>query len=437
MLLQAPGHDVLELRCTNTAADFSLPAGTADEPRMWALSFDRPPSPLVLADFDEAVSTVTVFANVADADQGKAEPEVAIGNGDARARFQTFRIPKAPLTYHLSAGATPPQVPELEVIVSGRVWRRVESLFGRGADEEIYIVREDADGSSYVQFGDGETGARVPSGIRNVVARYRAGNGAFGPVKAGSTPSSGRRIERLDKVQLPGIVTGGSEPESGEKAAIAAPGRLQSLGRMVSLRDFETEVLTIPGVSSATAAWGLRNGVAALLLRVLLESGREDEFSDIRDTIQEYGRCRGADRFPIVVEPATVRYCFLDLLYAFDPARVPGDVDAAVRQALGLAGDEPATRSGLFGLRRRRLGEREYATRIEGTVQNVTGVVWCKVTALGLFDASLLDPAAIALPAAPRERADKLTPEASQLLQLDARHATLATAPPPPSGACA
>jgi hypothetical protein len=177
--------------------------------------------------------------------------------------------------------------------------------------------------------------------------------------------------------------------------------------------------------------------VAALLLRVLLESGREDEFSDIRDTIQEYGRCRGADRFPIVVEPATVRYCFLDLLYAFDAALVPGDVDAAVRQALGLAGDEPATRSGLFGLRRRRLGEREYATRIEGTVQNVSGVVWCKVTALGLFDAALLDPAAIALPAAPRARADKLTPEANQLLQLDARHATLATAPPPPSGACA
>ena len=29
-------------------------------------------------------------------------------------------------------------------------------------------MREDADGRSFVQFGDGETGARLPSGVENV-----------------------------------------------------------------------------------------------------------------------------------------------------------------------------------------------------------------------------------------------------------------------------
>jgi hypothetical protein len=437
LLLQAPGRDVLELRCTNAPADFTLPAGSFDEPRMWQLSFDRPPSPFVRADFDEIASAVTVFGNIADADQGKSESEVALGNGDARARFQTFRIPKTPLTYHVAAGATPPQVPEIEIFVNGRSWTRVASFFGRQAGEEIYIVREDADGASYVQFGDGETGARLPSGIKNVVARYRSGNGAFGPPKPGTTPSSGRRIEGLDKVQLPGIVTGGAGPESGDKAAEAAPGRLQGLGRMVSLRDFETEVLTIPGVIGATAAWAMRDGVVTLLLRVLLEAGRESEFTAVRDTIQVYGRCRGADRFPIVAEQATLRYCFLDLVYAFDPRLVQADVDVAVRSALGLVGDEGGERTGLFGLRRRRLGEREYARRVEGVVQNVAGVQWCKAIALGMFGASQLDPAGIALPAAPRALASQLTPALNQLLQLHPLHTTLTTAPPPPAGECA
>ncbi len=437
LLLQDAQGVVHERRCTNAVTDFTLPGGVVDEPRMWQLSFDRAPSPLVRSNFDETTPAVTVFGNVVDADQGKAEAETPLGNGDARARFQTFRIQKAPLTYHVSSGATPPQVPELEIFVNGRKWQRVESFFGREADAEIYIVREDAEGTSYVQFGDGETGARLPSGIKNVVARYRTGIGAFGPVKAGTTPSSGRRIEGIDKVQLPGIVSGGAEAESGDKAAEAAPGRLQSLGRMVSLRDFETEVLTIPGVTSATAAWGLQNGVATLLLRVLLEAGRESEFSTIRDTIQSYGRCRGADRFPIAIEQAKLRYCFLDLLYAFDSSLVATEVDASVRAVLGLVGDSAAARTGLFGLHHRRLGEREYAQRIESAVQNVRGILWCKASALGMFGASLLDPEAIPLPASPRTLSTQLTPAPNQFLQLHPRHATLTTAPPPPAGECA
>ena len=285
LLLQPSEGEPLELTCTSEPDDLVLPAGAdADEPRMWTLSFDRPPSPLTRADFDETEPTVTVYGNLADATQGKDERGVSLGNGDARARFQTFKLPKAPLTYLPAPGSTPPRAPELEVRVAGRLWARVDSFFGRGPAEEIYLVREDADGSSYVQFGDGETGARLPSGVKNVTARYRSGSGAFGPAKAKSTPTAGTRIEGLDRVQLPGIVTGGAEPESADGAREAAPGKVQGLGRLVSLRDFETEVLGIGGVTSAVAAWGLYDGSPTLLLRVLLQAGREAEFESVRST---------------------------------------------------------------------------------------------------------------------------------------------------------
>lgn len=427
----------LELFCTKEPGDFVLPPGAPAQPRLWALSFDRVPTPFTRADFDESESTVTAFANLADATQGKAEAEAVLGNGDARASFQTFKLPKAPLTYLLSDGATPPQVPELEIYVDGRRWERVDSFFGRGPLEEIYIVREDADGASYAQFGDGETGARLPSGIKNVSAVYRSGSGARGPIKEGATPSAGQRLDRLDKIQLAGLVSGGADPEAGDKARLAAPGKVQSLGRLVSLRDFETELLTIPGVTTASAAWGLADGVPTLSLRVLLAAGREGEFETVRATIAQYQRCRGPDRFAVTVQQASLRYLFLDVLYAFDPRLLKEDVEARLRAALGLVDDEANARTGLFGLYRRRLGEKEYASRIEGRLQQVEGVSWCKVTALGKLAAGVTEPAAVDLPAAPRALSAQLSCGANRLLQLHSKHLTLNSAAPAPEEECA
>ncbi|HMO47503.1 MAG TPA: hypothetical protein PKB14_15910 [Rubrivivax sp.] len=412
-------------------------ASPSPAPRMWRLSFDRAPAPFGKGDFDEAAPTVTVFGNLADAAQGKAEREAVLGNGDATQAFQTFTLPKTPLTYFLAGDATPPQRPELEVWVGGRRWTRVDALFGRGPKDEVYIVREDAEGRSHVQFGDGETGARLPTGLKNVVAVFRSGNGARGPVKAGALPSAPERPLGFDKVSLAGIVAGGAGPEDADKAREAAPGKVQSLGRIVSLRDHETETLAIPGVVTASAAWDLHEGVPAVLLRVLLEAGREAEFAAVREAVAHAQRCRGPNRHPVIVQQALLRYVFCELTYARDPAFSFDAVDAALRAALGLAGDEANARRGLFGLHARRLGAREYASRIEGLLQNAAGVLWCKVVALGRFGGGVRDPATLPLPAAPRVRLATLSCAPRELLQLAARHLTLTEAAEPGAGECA
>lgn len=430
----ADGRSV-ELVCTSAAGDF-VPA-TPDVARMWPLSFDRAPAPFVQADFDEAMPTVTVFGNLADATQGRQEADAVLGNGDAREVFQTFPLPKAPLTYYLSNGAVPPQTPRLEIWVGGRLWSRVDALFGCRARDEVYIVREDAEGRSFVQFGDGETGARLPSGVKNVLARYRSGVGARGPIKPGATPSSGERPDGFDKVTLAGIVSGGTDPEDLEKAREAAPGKVQSLGRLVSLRDFETETLSVPGVVTAAAAWDLWQGVPAVVLRVLLEAGREAEFNDVRAAIAHAQRCRGPDRFPVIVQQALLRHVFVDVSYARDPSYRAEDVVAALRAAAGLAGDAASERHGLFGLRARRLGEREYASRIEGRLQNVPGVLWCRVTAMGGLASGATDLSTLVLPASPRPSAPLLPCLPHELLQLLPAHLTLTSAAEPSAGECA
>lgn len=424
-----------ELVCTNTSADFAPP--TPDVPKMWPISFDRAPKPFTRADFDETKPSITVFGNLADATQGKQEADAVLGNGDAREVFQTFALPKAPLTYFLSSGAVPPQTPELEVWVGGRLWSRVDSFFGHDAKEQIYIVREDAQGRSFVQFGDGQTGARLPSGVKNVVARYRSGVGARGPIKPGATPSSGERPEGFDKVALAGIVSGGADPEDLDKAREAAPGKVQSLGRLVSLQDYETETLALPGVVTAVAAWDIYQGVPAVILRVLLEAGREAEFADVRAAIAHAQRCRGPDRYPVIVQQALPRHVFVDLSYARDPSYRADDVAAALRAAAGLAGDTANERSGIFGLRARRLGAKEYASRIEGRMQNVPGVLWCRVSAMGRFKAGVTETAKLQLPAPPRPLSPLLPCQPRELLQLLPAHFTLTPAAEPSAGECA
>src|SRR6266850_2804333 len=269
VMLVGPDGVAQERSIATKASALSLAGKDTIQPWMWPVTLNQKPDKLQRADFDEAKPTVTVYGNLAEATQGKAERDAVLGNGDSRQIFQTFKLPKAPLTYLESPGSTPPEAPELQIYVGTKQWTRVASLFGRVADEEIYVVREDADNASWVQFGDGTTGARLPSGVDNVVARYRTGTGAFGALKPETTVQLGGRVPRLEKAWLPGVVSGGAEPESGDNAREAAPAKVQSLDRLVSLGDIEAEALAIAGVDKASARWDLVDNVPAILAVVL------------------------------------------------------------------------------------------------------------------------------------------------------------------------
>ncbi|MCP4117247.1 MAG: hypothetical protein GY737_17995 [Desulfobacteraceae bacterium] len=366
-----------------------------------------------LADFPLEKPGVTVHGNLAEGGQGWKEKDAVLGNGDSRRTFQTFKLPKSPLTYHLSSGETPPEVPELKVYVNDRLWKRVASFFGRGSGEEIYIVREDAKGESWVQFGDGKTGARLPSGIKNVAAKYRTGTGAYGALKDGTTVQPGGKLDRLKKIRLPGGASGGSKPETGDNAKEAAPGKIQSLGRLVGLKDFESETLAISGVSKAMAAWELVDNVPSVVLTVLMETGRADELKTVRKNLNDYNSSRGPRRFPIDVQPGKRLYVYMDVVYGLHPSFLEGKVEKAIRQALGGAGDDGSNTnassgvsesgsSGLFGIHQRGFGQNEYATRIAGTIQNVKGVMWAKIIALGSLEGGSDKPSRLVAPKEPK-----------------------------------
>jgi hypothetical protein len=288
----------------------------------------------------------------------------------------------------------------------------------------VYIVRQDAAGDSWVQFGDGETGARLPSGVGNVTAVPRSGHGAYGPLVDGTKVEPGGQASRLDRIELPGVISGGQQPEPADNARRAAPGRVQALNRLVSLRDFEAETVAIAGVWAAAAAWQLVDNIPTVVLTVLMQTGRDAEIDQVRQVLATANRCRGPQRFAVVVRQGSLRHVYLDLTAAIDGTLRTDTMASAIKAALGATGEEGNGvdgSAGLFATGKRTFGQREYATRVEAVAQQVPGVRWASVNALGPL-AGPPGPPTLALPAGPWPLVPVVPCGADQILTLHTAH---------------
>ncbi len=378
-------------------------SGSASDPRFYALTLD---STLTLAGFAHDTPTVDVYGNLVDSTEGKTEVDAPLGDGDAREVFQTFALPKTPLTYLLDPASSPPQLPELEIRVGGVLRQRVTSFFGRGPREPLYIVREDKDGKSFVQFGDGRTGARLPSGKGNVVAHWRTGSGAHGLPAGSDKPAAAKRLPGFDDVWMLEPATGGAVPESAANARLAAPGTMQSLGRIVSLADFEAEALSLPGVLKARAAWQLQDGAPLVVLTVLCASGEAADAAAIDIALRRALAARGPARWPLMVRIGARQRIVIGLAVAIDPTLRADDIAVAISAALGIEDDDPADdidlgARGLLHWRMRNFGDGVHGSQILAAVQNVAGVRWVEIDRLQLAPAAPTLVAASTLPIAP------------------------------------
>src|SRR5439155_4295840 len=156
-------------------------------------------------------NTVAINGNVAAATHGETVQEL-LGGGDASTKFQTFKLRQPPLTY-ISAANAGGAAPTLEVRVNDLLWHETSTLYGEAAKDHVYIARCDGDGNTTVQFGDGVTGARLPSGQNNIRAKYRKGIGLEGLVKAGQLSMLLSRPLGVKGVANPLDASGAQDPE--------------------------------------------------------------------------------------------------------------------------------------------------------------------------------------------------------------------------------
>ena len=195
--------------------------------------------------------TVVVHANVALATHGETVLQI-LGAGDASKSFQRFELKRMPLTYRSAASETGADS-ELSVRVDDVEWAERPTLFGAAPAERAYTLSTDEQGKTSVVFGDGVRGARLPSGVNNVRASHRQGIGRAGNVGADKLTQLTTRPLGLKSVSNPVAAQGGTDPEPADQARRTMPLGTRTLGRAVSLLDYEDFAIAFTGIAKAQA----------------------------------------------------------------------------------------------------------------------------------------------------------------------------------------
>ena len=195
--------------------------------------------------------TVVVHANVALATHGESASQI-LGAGDAGRSFQRFELKRLPLTYRSAANETGADS-ELTVRIGEVEWQERSTLFGTGSTDRVYTLETDEAGRNWVVFGDGTRGARLPSGQNNVRAMYRQGLGQEGNVAANALTQLATRPLGLKSVSNPVAAQGGTNPEESHEARRTMPLGTRTLGRAVSLLDYEDFAMAFTGIAKAQA----------------------------------------------------------------------------------------------------------------------------------------------------------------------------------------
>lgn len=205
---------------------------------------------------------LVVNANVIQVGQGQTVKNEILGSGNATHTHQNFTLKRSPLTYSDRDSNT------LQVVVNGTLWHQVPSLIGQSSESRVYYLRSDEDGKTKVHFGDGYNGARLPSGLNNIVANYRFGMGRCGNVPPRSIKQLLNTPKGVKQVTNPATAVGGEDPESINQAKQNINYSNHYYERIISKSDYYYFCLAYPGISKVLVdeLWTGNNDLTVITL---------------------------------------------------------------------------------------------------------------------------------------------------------------------------
>jgi hypothetical protein len=350
-------------------------------------------------------ATVRINANVAAATHGESVKE-PLGSGDAAVPYQQFTLRQPPVTY-VSADTPDGSASTLKVYVNEVLWEEVPFFYGHGPTERIYITRRDDDGRTTIRFGDGITGARLPTGQNNVRAEYRKGTGLGGLVRAGQLSLLMSRPLGLKGVVNPEAAQGAEDPESRDDARTNAPLTVLTLDRAVSLQDYEDFSRTFSGVAKAQAVWVWDGRKRSIFLTVAGPDGELlDEDGSVITKLKESLRTYGDPFVAFTVKAYRQAWFEIAGTVTIDPDHVSDVVMEAISADLQQR----------YSFAARAFGQPVALSEVIAAIQAVPGVVAVDLDRFARTDQSLpaIQPRLIA--DRPAMGADGVVPAAELLL---------------------
>lgn len=262
-----------------------------------------------------------------DADNGI----LGISDGSAN---QAYDIPESPVI-----GGS------VEISVSGVKYTYVPYLIDYQSYDPVFTTVTNSNGVTSVVFGDGISG-RIPNNGAEILSTYRVGGGKVGNVSEGTikfiltNAAVGLTVNNVTVGQDSGAGSGGADPETTDSIRVNAPKSIRALNRAVSLSDYSSLAIQVPGVAKANSIADVYSSVT-IFIAPYGDSGLQsdgitasDVFNNLADTIGDYF----ADKIPpgtsITLQPPTYVDVRLKLNCVISPQYRSAQVTASINEAL-------------------------------------------------------------------------------------------------------
>lgn len=333
-------------------------------------------------------ASLTIYGNVAHATHGEQHPET-LGSGSAARSLQAFGLRHSPLTY-IAAPTPSGAASTLDVRVNDLRWHEAPDAAAIGPDERRYIVQHNDEGATRLVFG---LGARPPSGQDNLRAIYRSGLGAAGNVRAGQISVLASRPNGVIGVNNPLAASGGADRDGLDEIRARTPLGLAALDRLVSADDIADFARAFAGIGKASVEYippDLHLTIAGVDDAPITRDAAL--LTNLKEALLRYGemrrhpadanqpdfrlQTRGSPEVTVTVQVRRAKLLALSARVRLRPDFLWEQVRPQIEGALYTA----------FGFRQRGLGQPLYAAEVIATIQDVRGVDFVDLDALGAID---------------------------------------------------
>lgn len=223
----------------------------------------------------------------------------------------------------------------ISIVVGSLAYTKVQYIIDYAADDPVFSTFTDGSGTTYILFGDGDSG-RVPPNGSSISATYNYSNtaGSLGNVAAGAIENV---YDETNGVNLTSVTvtntdafSGGADAESTDSIRVNAPAALRTLSRAVSLDDYGQLALQVSGVSKAIAIGTSFN----VIVLYIAASGASASTQTFKTTVSDYFVNKIPPATTLQVLDFTPAYPYLDVTIAVLPQYSASNVGAAVQSAI-------------------------------------------------------------------------------------------------------
>jgi hypothetical protein len=253
--------------------------------------------------------------------QGLISDSITIGISDG-GLDQSFALPDSGVIVDAS----------MSVSVGSITYSRVSFIVDYGPDDPVYTTYTDANGVTYIEFGDGISG-RIPPNGQTITAiyRYTTTAASLGNVGAGTIiVIDTAALTASPSVTNAAATSGGADYESTDSIRINAPKSLRSLNRAVSADDYGNLALSVNGVAKAKAIGTAFSSIALYLAA----SGGGKASSTVKSNVASYFTGKTPPGTTLSIYDYSPTYGYVNVTVAVLPQYNAVSVQASVQSAL-------------------------------------------------------------------------------------------------------